>query len=366
MTTLGHSASAANLGEKAAPTGFFTQICRGRSRAAYLALLSTLLLLMSCTEGDDRAGSRTAEGSQPAATTAAPNTEATNTSTSNTAPPTTSAPNGTPGCDAPSPELVAGANTRTIQSSDAEREYLLWVPEDHDHRTPAPVVFTFHGRGSNKEQQLAYSGFGPRAQSEGVLVVAPDALGSPMQWSPYGAMNEGEDLVFVDDLLTELGSLTCLDLTRLWSTGMSSGGFMTSVLACERPEVFAAYGPVTFTLFNPGTCDDGPPVPIISFHGTDDAVVPFDGFDGRGIPEIMADWAVRNGCEAEPTEERIGTEVLHRAWTGCSAITELYIVEGGGHTWPGSIELPSLGYTTSDIRATDLLWELFLASSTDG
>ena len=38
----------------------------------------------------------------------------------------------------------------------------------------------------------------------------------------------------------------------------------------------------------------------------------------------------------------------------------LYIVNGGGHTWPGmDTTLPILGKTTMNISANDLMWEFF-------
>jgi hypothetical protein len=48
-------------------------------------------------------------------------------------------------------------------------------------------------------------------------------------------------------------------------------------------------------------------------------------------------------------------------YTGCpdGAVVRLFIVNGGGHTWPGSFDVPGLGYTTQDISATDLMWEFF-------
>jgi hypothetical protein len=41
-------------------------------------------------------------------------------------------------------------------------------------------------------------------------------------------------------------------------------------------------------------------------------------------------------------------------------VAELYAVDGGGHTWPGSLfDVPSLGYTTHQIDATSLIWAFF-------
>jgi polyhydroxybutyrate depolymerase len=37
----------------------------------------------------------------------------------------------------------------------------------------------------------------------------------------------------------------------------------------------------------------------------------------------------------------------------------LYAVTGGGHTWPGSFDVPMLGHTTQDINAADLILDFF-------
>jgi poly(3-hydroxybutyrate) depolymerase len=62
-------------------------------------------------------------------------------------------------------------------------------------------------------------------------------------------------------------------------------------------------------------------------------------------------------------EERISPEVVRRAWSGCAADTVLYVVEGGGHAWPGK-PVPQFeaqfGHATTDIDATTLLFEFFL------
>jgi polyhydroxybutyrate depolymerase len=57
------------------------------------------------------------------------------------------------------------------------------------------------------------------------------------------------------------------------------------------------------------------------------------------------------------------------AYQGCSddATTELCTVDGGGHNWPGAIDLFALdpvtywwaGHTTQDIDATREIWKFF-------
>jgi polyhydroxybutyrate depolymerase len=56
----------------------------------------------------------------------------------------------------------------------------------------------------------------------------------------------------------------------------------------------------------------------------------------------MENWRIRNGCAATftdtPRPDRDpsdGTTLAIRRWDGCAAATELFIVDGGGHTWPG-------------------------------
>jgi polyhydroxybutyrate depolymerase len=268
--------------------------------------------------------------------------------------------------------------SRSIESGGVDRTYLVRLPDPYEPASPAPVAFTFHGAGSNKEQQIVYSGLGPGADERGALVVSPDALGSPRRWSPYGVATvvdeagvEGvNDLTFFTDLLAQLEDDFCVDRERVWVTGMSSGGFMTAAVACEHSDLVAAAAPVTATAWSDTACGDAGPVPYVYFHGTDDAVVPFlgpvpgpDGEPGPGSAErSSAQWAEHNGCDPDPVDERIGTEVVHRSWSGCSAPTDLYIVEGGGHTWPGAVDVPGLGYTTRDISATEIIWERFDAS----
>ena len=58
---------------------------------------------------------------------------------------------------------------------------------------------------------------------------------------------------------------------------------------------------------------------------------------GPSIPEMTATWAVRNGCDATPSETSVAADVALLAFD-CppGADVELYRVADGGHSWPGS------------------------------
>ena len=76
----------------------------------------------------------------------------------------------------------------------------------------------------------------------------------------------------------------------------------------------------------------------------------------------MENWAAHNGCSGF-TDTMIGTDVSKRTWHGCRTRGDVifYTDIGGGHAWPGAIQLPSLGKSTRTIDASELIWEFFKA-----
>src|SRR5690606_8566695 len=108
-------------------------------------------------------------------------------------------------------------------------------------------------------------------------------------------------------------------------------------------------------------------VPILYFHGTADAIVPFDG--GRSVlgtvpavATMVARAVTDRACDSLPKTRQVGPNVVHRSWTGCASALETYEVEGGGHRWPGSTTKSNAvisGSGTREIEATELILEFF-------
>lgn len=50
-----------------------------------------------------------------------------------------------------------------------------------------------------------------------------------------------------------------------------------------------------------------------------------------------------------------------QTYKACGAGVEVILctVQNGGHTWPGGTPVPSLGNTTTDLSATDAMWDFF-------
>ena len=323
-------------------------------RVGALALVALLLVAACSGDDDDDAGGSTSTSAAPSSTTAAP-------------------PAASDGCGGAEPTVGDDRLVRaTIESSGGTRDYMVYVPDAYDPDVAAPLAYVFHGAGSNKEQQLAYSGYAPYADEDGALLVLPDALGTPKRWSPLGPQYAGvegvDDLTFFDDLSAAIEDAYCVDTDRVLVTGMSSGGFMAGSVGCTHSGELAAVGPVTATVWAEPLCGTAEPVAYAYFHGTADPVVPYDGgANSPGpVPVTSQDWAEQNGCDVEPTDERIGDDVVHRTWDGCDAPTDLYTVEGGGHTWPGAFDRGRGGATTETIDATQIIWDVFTAAWPEG
>jgi polyhydroxybutyrate depolymerase len=277
---------------------------------------------------------------------------------------------------------------RFLDVNGTQRWFLVTVPGAHDGNTPLPLVLDFHGLAEGAQIHTLMSEFSPVAEREGFVVAFPQGQFDPVRWnaSPTTGFigDPNDDLTFVDEIIDGLGRDLCLDRTRVYASGLSYGAMMDSLLACARSNRFAAIAPVAgLRLLDP--CPQERPVPVITFHGTADPIVKFNGgfgsipgitpatdalaptdadLNGPGIPANVAGTAARNGCDPVPTDTAVSAEVIHRVYD-CppGADVEFYIVLGGGHAWPGSEFSRAIasvvGYTTFDINATELAWSFF-------
>jgi polyhydroxybutyrate depolymerase len=266
--------------------------------------------------------------------------------------------------------------------------YLRHVPEAHDGATPVPVVIDLHGYSSPLSAQELMSGLAAYGMTEGFVTILPQIARPVPRWDT--ALGS-DDIEFVAAVLDEVERSLCVDPQRVYVAGMSNGAFMTSAIACDLADRVAAVAPVAGLRDIEG-CDPARPVPVIAFHGTDDQFVAYDGGlgpavanlpspDGTGtlgdmvgtaalpgggapVPEMASAWALRNGCQPAPVEEPVAADVaLLRFTCPAGAEVELYRVDGGGHSWPGSVfsaAIPDVvGATSASVSATELIWAFF-------
>ena len=264
------------------------------------------------------------------------------------------------------------ANNGTIVTSGEEREYLVYVPGSYDARRPTPLVISMHGASIWPALHRDLSGWSALADAHGFIVVYPSATGRRLRaWSVGPGPGLDKNVRFIADLIDTLSATYHLDPARIYVDGMSNGAAMAFMLSCRMPDRIAAVGLVAAALLVPfESCGDGPPMPMIAFHGTGDPVTPYDG--GRtwvapvvfpSVPAFTANWSRRNGCAPDSVESTVTNSVSRRAYTNCSAGADvvLYTISGGGHTWPGGGTMPEwfVGPTSHSVNASNEMWKFF-------
>lgn len=262
-----------------------------------------------------------------------------------------------------------------IVSSGEKRSYLLYVPTTYDPAKPTPLVISLHGFVEWPAHQMQISHWNDLAEEYGFLVVYPEGTGVPRRWraggQAGGSSEPNPDVVFISDLIDKLAQDYNIDPARVYANGLSNGGGMSFLLGCALADRIAAIGGVSGAYVLPlEGCRPSRPVPMIAFHGTADAIVPYEGGPSRGpemllpaIPQWMAARAALNGCGGSPAELPASGEVSGLRYSGCAqgADVDFYTIDGGGHSWPGGDPMPQwiVGHTTQDIDATRVMWEFF-------
>ncbi len=260
----------------------------------------------------------------------------------------------------------------SITFGGVQRDYILYVPAMYTPGTSVPLILNFHGYTSNAFEQMFYGDFRPIADTAGFIVVHPmgtiDLLGNP-HWNVGWGTSQVDDLGFTAALIDSLSASWSINQDRIYSTGMSNGGFMSYHLACELSDRIAAIASVTGTMNvnQPGTCSPSHPMPVMEIHGTADATVPYNGNILFGTtPAAVAYWVNYNECESTPalsnipdTDTADGCTAEHQVYAGGNngVSVEHYKIINGEHTWPGSA-FGGVG-TNQDIDACKEIWRFF-------
>jgi polyhydroxybutyrate depolymerase len=267
------------------------------------------------------------------------------------------------GCDG-SAFVADSDRDSTLRVGDMDRTWDMHIPDAYDGSVPLPVWIQLHGccgdTGSGEVSRLSAT-----ADEHGFVLVAPDSHFGNGDWTydsatpVLDASKSNPDVAFIDALIDHLGAELCVDLARVYTAGFSAGGDGTSVLACTLEDRIAAVATASSVLDMDGVCDLQRPIPFLSLHGTDDNVVFLDGGSASffndwpviqamaqdSIPDRVASFALRNGCEAQPTVLPTEDGLEHRDWTCPPGAEVVLVLHAGGHVWP--------------VEAADIIWEFF-------
>ena len=287
------------------------------------------------------------------------------------APAVDSAPLPSPGCRlAPAERTLGGPQghlARTLSSSGTTRRFLLVLPSPAP-ATPQPLVLNFHGLLESPQLHQLLTEMDAETRRRGWVLAYP--RGSGLSWNAGACCGrarreESDDVQFVRDLVAQLGRELCLDLRRVYATGISNGGFFSYRLACEAGDLIAAAAPVA-ALDGLASCSPQRPVPVLAINGTSDFLVPYAGGGLLDLPsaeETHARWRARNRCTAADREVFAQGDARCLAAAGCAADTAVCTIDGGGHTWPGGHPVVWLGKTSDDLGATRTILDFFAAQA---
>ena len=253
----------------------------------------------------------------------------------------------------------------TMEHESGLREYYVSYPDIISD--PAPLIINMHGFGGTALGQRSSSEMDDYALPQGVAVVYPKGLGA--SWSVgtfWTSFNFADDIDFISQMIDKISEDYSIDLTRIYATGMSNGGYMTYELACELSDKIAAFGSVTgnFMLNDDQNCVFEKEIPIMHIHGTSDLVVDYypPSFDqALTVSESMDYWNSINVLDSLEIISIDGSEGVLSAeeftWSRNGTNTKFihYKVENGGHQWFGSPNaFPSV------VNSSELLVDFFL------
>jgi polyhydroxybutyrate depolymerase len=226
-------------------------------------------------------------------------------------------PDGVTPVTCPSPALQpTDSSMQTVQVGGVTRSYVLHVPPSYDGSKPVPLIVDFHALNSSGAQYQNSSIFPDVTDPEGVVMAFPSGLMGPsfVGWNvgPCCVPN-ADDVAFVRALVTQVSMTACIDPKRIYAAGFSMGGGMANYLACHAADVFAAVAPSSFDLLqdNVSDCRPARPISVISFRGSGDNLVPYEGGFSSVVPGMpvtflgaqgtFQKWAELDGCTGSPS-----------------------------------------------------------------
>lgn len=239
------------------------------------------------------------------------------------------------GCDGiPAPCRVAGG------------EYQIALPQTG--AADMPVVLFLHGVGGNGANVLRNQRLATPILARGYALIAPTGTrreGSRFGpgWVFYPGWQGRDERAFLSRVTADAARRFGTSPDRVLLAGFSAGAFMVNYLACDAPDSFAAYAPVSGGFWNPLPAACKGPVKLFHTHGWRDSTVPIEGrslgggrFQQGDIFAGLEIWRHANACiDEKPAGYSETGPFWRRKWTRCAPGSALELaLFPGGHTVP--------------------------------
>ncbi len=255
----------------------------------------------------------------------------------------------------------SGLETNSISVNQTTRTYLTYWPSVTSGLVP--VIIDFHGGAGTAEGQYITSNFVDIADSEGILVIYPQAdVRAGSVWNTLHS-EEGNKVAGVDDfgfiaaIIESLDSNPNIDSSKIYLSGYSNGAAMAYQIACHLNDDIEGFVVMSglFPLEVEYPCDITHETPGIIINGTSDYERPMTGIEGYALPvrEAASWWATQNGSTQESTIQNRNIERTTYETPSGTQI-QLFIVEGGGHDW--------FTFDVDDLPMNEFIWESLSSS----
>ena len=250
-------------------------------------------------------------------------------------------------------ELCSNTSIQNLQKCDLkhdnlDRYYYVYKPDNLDINQSIPVLFALHGYGSSASRHLGYTNYMPIADSNNFVVIYPQGATTASlsaHWNVGGWTSKStvKDIEFIDTIIGLIKDKIQIDETRIYSSGMSNGGYMSYHLACNLGEKIAAIASVTgsMTYDTYDNCSPSHPTPVLQIHGLLDYVVPYNGNSGsKSIPDVIDYWVNYNSCNLEANrliKYSNNTDlIVYDTYEDClnDVNVKLIVHPEMGHDWP--------------------------------
>ena len=248
-----------------------------------------------------------------------------------------------------------------LKHDSLDRYNFIYRPANLNTDISVPVLFALHGYGSSALSHLTYTNYFPLADRDNFIVLYPQGTTTPTlssHWNVGGWTSKStvKDIEFIETIIDLVKDKIQIDETRIYSSGMSNGGYMSYSLACNLSGKIAAIASVTgsMTPDNFDDCSPSAPRSILQIHGLQDFVVPYVGSSGsKSIQDVIDFWVNHNSCSLEPNRLIKYSDlalVNFDTYENCLNNTNVKLIlhPEMGHSWPF--------INTYNISASDEVW----------
>jgi hypothetical protein len=187
-------------------------------------------------------------------------------------------------------DIAVTVDAEYLEGGYNERRYFTRPPPNYDPNTAYPLTIWGQGCGQSVAEPTPIS-LGPAGQSTiQIQLLAKQGCYSA---GPDGDHANSPELPYFDSVLALVEDAHCVDKSKVFVGGYSSGGWLTGLLSCVRTDVVRGVGWAAAGLqFNHAECTG--PVAALITRGMNDNGTPLDQTLAARDSILM-----RNGCSMD-------------------------------------------------------------------